>query len=221
MSHPIRFFLSLLVGLITTAGACTDEPSLHLGGGVAGWPFYGGNAGGERYSPLDQIDRGNAADLEVAWQIRTGDLDVDPPPPGHMAFQATPILVEGRLILPTPLGHVLALDPETGRELWRFDATFPERRFPEFTSRGVASFVDSTLDESALCRIRIFAATLESRLYAIDARTGVLPAGGNATPMTYRLGKDERQYVVIAAGGHGKMGTRRGDYVVAYALPES
>jgi quinoprotein glucose dehydrogenase len=161
------------VGLIATGVACTDEPSLRLGGRVAGWPFYGGNAGGERYSPLDQIDRTNAANLEVAWQIRTGDLDVDPPPPGHMAFQATPILVDGRLILPTPLGRVLALDPETGRELWRFDATFSERRFPEFTSRGVASFVDSTLDENALCRIRIFAATLESRLYAIDARTGV------------------------------------------------
>ena len=40
----------------------------------------------------------------------------------------------------------------------------------------------------------------------------------NATPMTY-LGPDGRQYVAIAAGGHGKLGTRRGDHVVAWALP--
>jgi quinoprotein glucose dehydrogenase len=37
--------------------------------------------------------------------------------------------------------------------------------------------------------------------------------------MTYRAGRDQRQYVVIAAGGHGGLGTRRGDYVVAFALP--
>ncbi len=44
-----------------------------------------------------------------------------------------------------------------------------------------------------------------------------LPAGGQATPMTYR-GKDGKQYVVIAAGGHGSLGTTPGDSVVAYRL---
>ena len=48
---------------------------------------------------------------------------------------------------------------------------------------------------------------------------GRLPAGGQATPMTYRLGEDRRQYVVIAAGGHAKMGTKLGDSLVAFALP--
>ena len=48
---------------------------------------------------------------------------------------------------------------------------------------------------------------------------GRLPAGGQATPMTYRLGEDRRQHVVIAAGGHGKMGNRLGDALVAFALP--
>ena len=76
-----------------------------------------------RWSALDQIDRSNVAHLEEAWRIRTGDLDVVPPPPGHMAFQATPILVDDLLVLPTPMGRVLALDPETGAERWRFDAT--------------------------------------------------------------------------------------------------
>jgi quinoprotein glucose dehydrogenase len=61
---------------------------------------------------------------------------------------------------------------------------------------------------------------------ALDEKSGRfvwqarLPAGGQATPSTY-LGRDGRQYVVIAAGGHGGLGTRNGDAVVAYALPHT
>ena len=66
-------------------------------------------------------------------------------------------------------------------------------------------------------------AAMDSRLRAFDVLSGKelwsyeLPAGGQATPMTYTLGG--RQYVVIAAGGHGKLGTKQGDYVLAFALP--
>lgn len=139
---------------------------------AADWPAYGGDAGGARWSPHAGIDRGNVARLEVAWSIRTGDLDVVPPPPPHMAFQATPILVNGLLVLPTPLGRVLALDPETGAERWRFDATARTREVPEFTSRGVAAWTDPQAPADAPCATRIFAATVESRLFAIDAATG-------------------------------------------------
>jgi quinoprotein glucose dehydrogenase len=68
-------------------------------------------------------------------------------------------------------------------------------------------------------------AAMDSYFRAFDLETGRelwkyrLPAGGQATPMTYRAGRDHRQYVVIAAGGHGTLGTSRGDYVVAFALP--
>ena len=64
---------------------------------------------------------------------------------------------------------------------------------------------------------------MDGILRAFDVETGAelwsdrLPAGGNATPMTYR-GTSGRQFVLIAAGGHGKLGTRRGDWVVAYTL---
>jgi quinoprotein glucose dehydrogenase len=69
-------------------------------------------------------------------------------------------------------------------------------------------------------------AAMDSYLRAFDLETGRelwkyhLPAGGQATPMTYRGGPDHRQYVVITAGGHGTLGTQRGDYVVAFALPK-
>lgn len=68
-------------------------------------------------------------------------------------------------------------------------------------------------------------ATADNMFRAVDVRTGKtlweagLPAGGNATPMTYSV--DGRQYVLIAAGGHGGLGTKTGDYLVAYALPQS
>jgi hypothetical protein len=72
----------------------------------------------------------------------------------------------------------------------------------------------------------VFAAgTFDAHLYAYDVETGsevwreALPAGGNATPMTY-MTPTGRQFVVIAAGGHGRMGTPMGDWVVAFALPE-
>jgi quinoprotein glucose dehydrogenase len=69
------------------------------------------------------------------------------------------------------------------------------------------------------------AAATDGILRALDIETGrelwqyQLPAGGQATPMTYRAGPAHRQYVLISAGGHGVLGTRRGDYVLAFALP--
>jgi len=67
------------------------------------------------------------------------------------------------------------------------------------------------------------AAAMDNYLRAFDSETGKelwkfeLPAGGQATPMTYTL--KGKQYVVIAAGGHGKLSTKQGDYVIAFALP--
>ena len=70
-------------------------------------------------------------------------------------------------------------------------------------------------------------ASLDDYLRAYDIETGEelwkgrLPAGGQATPMTYRVRDDGRQFVVIAAGGHNQMQTTRGDSVVAFALPDT
>lgn len=70
------------------------------------------------------------------------------------------------------------------------------------------------------------AASMDNRIRAFDVETGkplwkrALPAGGQATPMTYRAGPDHRQFLVIAAGGHGGLGTPKGDYVIAYSLPK-
>ena len=69
------------------------------------------------------------------------------------------------------------------------------------------------------------AAAMDNYLRAFDVETGKLlwkgelPAGGQATPMTYQIDRGGKQYIVIAAGGHGKLGTKMGDYVVAFSLP--
>ena len=79
----------------------------------AGWPNYGHDAGGTRYSPATQINRDNVAQLKVAWTYRTGALDqVGDNLKRNAAFEATPILVDGRLCLSTPFDHVIALEPE-------------------------------------------------------------------------------------------------------------
>ena len=67
------------------------------------------------------------------------------------------------------------------------------------------------------------AASWDGHLRAFEVATGKeiwsyeLPAGGQATPMTYSL--NGKQYLVIAAGGHGKLGTKQGDYILAFTLP--
>lgn len=133
------------------------------------WPAYGGNAGGSRYAPIDQINRRNVAQLREAWRFNTGELD-----DGERSFEATPILVDGTLFLGTPLGKVFALDPATGFTRWRFDAGVPARSgFGDFTSRGVSTWLDSAAAADAPCRRRIILATTDARLIALDARTGV------------------------------------------------
>ena len=70
------------------------------------------------------------------------------------------------------------------------------------------------------------AAAMDDYIRAFDLESGEklweqrLPAGGQATPMSYYLDETGKQYIVIAAGGHSNMGTTRGDYVIAYALPD-
>jgi quinoprotein glucose dehydrogenase len=156
------------------------------------WPVWGGNAGGSRYSTLDQINVDNVDELEVAWQVQTGALAKHGVEAGITAgFQANPILTPAAagqlLVLCTPFNEVLALDPTTGEQRWLFDPQIRTGGFgsdadPEgvnhtrFTKcRGVSYWQDpSSTDNKQLCSQRIFAATYDLRLIALDAATGAL-----------------------------------------------
>jgi len=139
----------------------------------AGWPNYGNDGGGTRYSPASQIDRSNVMQLKVAWTYRTGALPHDEELDKKAAFESTPVLVDGKLFLSTPYDHVIALNPETGAKIWEFD---PKLELPygssEVTSRGVSAWRDPQLKVGKPCVLRIFMGTLDARLIALDGVTG-------------------------------------------------
>ena len=152
----------------------------------ADWPAYGADAGGSRYSPLDQITRENVIRLEVAWTVRTGDLshegepDADRQGPcvkchaSNNKFEATPIEIADRLYVSTPLNRVIALDAATGDEQWRYDPKLDLdiERNEGFVSRGVSFWEDAEAAPDATCRRRIYMGTVDARLIALDADDG-------------------------------------------------
>ena len=139
----------------------------------AGWANYGNDPGGTRYSTAKQIDRGNVAQLMVAWTYRTGALPYDEDLDKKAAFEATPILIDGKLFLSTPYDHVIALNAVTGAKIWEFDPKLEHPYgFSEVTSRGVSAWRDAAAKAGKTCALRIFIGTLDARLIALDGDTG-------------------------------------------------
>jgi quinoprotein glucose dehydrogenase len=136
------------------------------------WPAYGNDPGGTRYSPLAEITRANVASLAVAWTYRTGDNGEGIKVRDKRCFEATPIMVDGTLYLATPTNRVCAIDAATGRERWVFNPKVdPDRDYSEVTCRGVSTWVDAKVAPGKPGR-RIFVATIDARLIAVDAETG-------------------------------------------------
>ncbi len=130
------------------------------------WPVYGGDAGQTRYSPLKQIDRSNVANLKVAWTYHTGDISDGTTTVTRSAFETTPLVIDGVMYFTTPFSRVIALEAETGKELWQFDPKLNrERTYNLFINRGAAYWRGAG-------GTRIFAGTLDGRLFSLDAKTG-------------------------------------------------
>jgi quinoprotein glucose dehydrogenase len=159
-----------------------------------GWPTYGGDPGGSRFSTSIQIARNNLDRLTPVWTFHTHALDSykfgDDPP----SFEATPILSGNTLIFSSPNDVVFAVDARTGTERWQFDPKVaPQKIGGVITSRGVALWPlasDST-SVAAPCSQRIFLATLDARLLALDAATGrPCPGFGRNGSVDLRAGID-------------------------------
>jgi quinoprotein glucose dehydrogenase len=130
------------------------------------WPAYGRDPGGQRFSPLTVINSKNVQSLQVAWTFRTGD-SYRPKFGRPTAFEATPLYVDGVLYIGTPLGRIIALDPVTGRQRWSYDSNVPkDKGYGDFANRGVSTWVSPSGQR------RIFIASLDARLIAVDAATG-------------------------------------------------
>ena len=137
------------------------------------WRHYGGDAGGNRYSPLTQIDRRNVTRLEVAWEYHTGDVSDGKDGRPWSAFEATPIVADGVMYVSTPFSRVVALDAQTGKPIWRFDPRADLRAPPDgLVNRGVSLWIDADGAAGERCRKRIFVATIDARLIALDGQTG-------------------------------------------------
>ena len=148
--------------------------------GDSGWMYFGGTQSGTRYSTLDQINRANVKDLEVAWTYRTGELDrLGPKRSREQSFENTPIQLDDLLIVCTPTACVIALDTASGAERWVFDPnSYPlpqDVHYPK--CRGVSHWLDPNAAAGDPCRRRILFGTWAFRIYAIDARTGKRCAG--------------------------------------------
>jgi quinoprotein glucose dehydrogenase len=138
-----------------------------------GWIANGRDVEGTRYLPASEITRENVSRLEVAWTYRTGEMEPRFATTKPTAFEASPLVVEGTMYVGTPLGRVIALDPATGRERWVFDPKIArDVPYSDFASRGVSTWLDEGAATSAACRRRIFVATAQSGLFALDARDG-------------------------------------------------
>jgi quinoprotein glucose dehydrogenase len=158
-----------------------------------------------------------------------------PPKLGFEPQEGTPYALERRFLLssslgapcnPPPWGVLTAIDVATGEQRWEvpLGTTRDLAPFPVwlFAPKGVPNIGGPITTASGLTFI---GATTDRYLRAFRTETGEelwrarLPTSAHATPMTYRLREDGRQYVVVAAGGHGLIPSIPGDSLIAYALP--
>ncbi len=159
-----------------SAGYCTDiqfRDTTAWGVADADWPSYGRTSYGDRHSPLRQITPQNVSTLEVAWRFHTGEGAPAFKTRAPTALEVTPLVFRGTMYLSTPLGRVFALDPTTGAQRWVYDPQVDRTiNFGDFANRGVALWLDTTAPSASRCPLRLFVATIDTRLIALDAATG-------------------------------------------------
>jgi quinoprotein glucose dehydrogenase len=155
-------------------GSCVSQAEVGKAEPAADWPYYGGDAGGQRYSALTQINTHNVSQLQTAWIYHTGDVADGTRTKRKSAFETTPIVVDGMMYLSTPFSRVVALDPATGAEKWRYDPRIDlQASYSEgLINRGVSTWLDPLRPTEQPCHRRIFIATIDARLIALDAASG-------------------------------------------------
>ncbi|WDY56812.1 glucose/quinate/shikimate family membrane-bound PQQ-dependent dehydrogenase [Pseudomonas sp. PSKL.D1] len=157
------------------------------------WQSYGRTAYGDKYSPLKEITPDNVHKLVPAWTFRTGDIPTENDP-GETTAENTPLKVNGMLYVCTPHSQVIALDPDSGKEIWRYDPKISTQNAENFkgwahmTCRGVSYHDDaayasadavqqSAADTANACPRRLFLPTADTRLIALNADTGKVCEG--------------------------------------------
>lgn len=190
-----RSLLSSSLFIVLSATASAQE-----------WPSYGGDNGSRKYAPLDQIDAGNVRNLAIAWSwdsvdnetvaanLAAGNNSAVP-----AAYKATPLVVNGVMYVTTSFGRIVALNAASGEEKWTFDTRAWEAGRPfnlGYNTRGLAYWEQGD-------KQRLFFATYDAYLYAVDARSGLPDSGFGSdgrVDLTLGLGRevDRQEYGVIS-----------------------
>ena len=176
---------------VTDARLSNPEP--------ANWLQYRGNYAGWGYSPLDKITSGNVGKLKLAWSLATGQTE------GH---QSPPIVNNGYMYVTTPGAQVIAMDAASGVELWRWKKELPADMMQLHpTNRGVALYGD-----------KVYVATVDAHLVALDARTGKVAwtqVVGDAKALQYiTLAPLAAKGKIMVGSSGGETGVR--GFVAAY-----
>jgi len=147
------------------------DPSLLWAGDD--WPAYGGSDAARRFSPLGQITAANVKNLKRVWITHTGDMPSSDKIAKTYGGENTPLKVGDMLYVCTPKNIVLALDPATGKQRWKFDPKVSDEAIPYTAAcRGVSYFAVPSAPADRPCAQRIVYGTLDARLFALDALTG-------------------------------------------------
>ncbi|OWS72852.1 membrane-bound PQQ-dependent dehydrogenase, glucose/quinate/shikimate family [Pantoea sp. VS1] len=184
LGSTVAIMIVLVIGLcfydpLPQAGTITNAREQNSEQGAsADWTAYGGTADGLRFSALNQITKENVRNLEVAWTYHTGDLRHDNDATEY-TFEATPLKANGMLYFCTPHNEVHALDPQSGAVKWKYTPAKDRSYLQQHqTCRGVSYYAGApvaaqdTAATPAMCRKRIFNATTDARLIALDADSG-------------------------------------------------
>jgi quinoprotein glucose dehydrogenase len=164
------------------------------------WVAYGGSGFGDRFAPATVITPANVRNLDLAWTFHTGDFK-GPTDPGETANEVTPIKANGKVYLCTPHNIVIAIDPDSGQEQWRFDPKINRdaKSYQHMICRGVSYYDANAYGDAqaassgvssdaqlagvassdehaaavAACPRRIYAPTADATIVAVNADTGV------------------------------------------------
>ncbi len=136
------------------------------------WNEYGGirtaDRMGEKYSPLEEINKGNVKRLKKLWVYNTGEKDM----PGPKSLEVTPVYHNGKLFGCTIFNKVFALDADTGVPVWERNPNVRKSdKVWAYKCRGVSIWKDSQAS-GGLCSTRIFSNTIDGRILAFDSETG-------------------------------------------------
>jgi len=207
-----KYLLIIATLAFSLSSAATDMPTIVNQAKIVDpgseWLSYGRTYREQRFSPLNEINRDNVDELDLAWSFKFDTA---------RGMEATPIVHNGVIYMSTGWSHVHALDARTGQELWHYDAEVPKAQLAKTccgpVNRGVAIWQED--DNSPL---QIFFGALDGRLIALDAKTGTENWSIQSTPTdgNYSVTGAPRivKGMVIIGNGGAELGVR--GYVSAY-----